>query len=255
MRDGCAAAVRRRRDGSATDARWTDDREVRPSIALPSHCRSRLRRAAAKHPSSVRRAAAVHPSEGRNKPYFGLMTAGRRAPDGQTTLTRGCATDALWPSVHRVSVALPSRLCRAAGAHPSCIRRLSAAQPPSIRHKAEISVVKTSLHRRRVVAMWSSLCLRRRRSRRIIVACSSHARRAVVALSSHCRRTVVAPSSHRCRIVVASSPCRRHNVVVLSPSGRQDPSSYTRNHTPHVFRAQISYNYSYPIYNSTFDYP
>ena len=163
------------------------------------------------------------------------MTAGRRAPDGQTTLARGCATDALWPSVHRVSVALPLRLCCAAGAHPSCIRRLSAAQPPSIRHKAEISVVKTSLHRRRVVAMWSSRCLRRRRrrSRRIIVACSSRRRCTVVALSS----TVVARSSHRCRIVVASSPCRRHNVVVLSPSGRQDPSSYTRNHTPHVFRA------------------
>ena len=70
-----------------------------------------------------------------------------------------------------------------------------------------------------------------------VVASSSHARRAVVALSSHRRRIVVASSSHRRRIVVASSPCRRRNVVVLSPSGRQDPSSYTRNHTPHVFRA------------------
>ena len=155
------------------------------------------------------------------------MTVGRRAPDGQTTLARGCATDAVRPSVHRVSVALPSRLRRTAAAHPSRIRRLSAVQPPSIRHKAEINVVKTSLHGRRVVAMWSSRCLRRRlrRSRRIIVACSSRR-----------HRTVVAPSSHRRRIVVASSPCRRRNVVVLSLSGRQDPSSYTRNHTPHVFR-------------------
>ena len=132
MRDGCAPAAWRRRDGSATDARWTDDQCIRrASVSLRA--------------SSVRRAPAVHPSQGRNKPYFGLMTDGRRARDGQTTLARRMcdrrATDALWSSVHRASVALPWHLRCAAAAHPSRNRRLSAAQTPSIRHKAEIDLI------------------------------------------------------------------------------------------------------------------
>ena len=156
------------------------------------------------------------------------MTAGRRAPDGQTTLARGCATDTLRPSVHRVSVALLSRLRRTAAAHPSHIRRLSAVQPPSIRHirpksasSKRLCIVGVSLQCGQVVVFVAVAVA--------VVASSSRARCAVVALSSHRRRIVVASSSHR-------PPCRRRNVVVLSLSGRQDPSSYTRNHTPHVFR-------------------
>ena len=170
----------------------------------------------------------------RDRRAFGLMTAGRRAPDAQTTLARGCGTDALWPSVHRVNVALPSRLRRAAPAH---IRRASVVCPPRSRRPSVIRPKSASSKRLCIVAV-SLQCGQVVVPVAVaVVASSSRARRVVVALSSHCRRTVVAPSLHRCRIVVASSPCRRHNVVVLSPSGRQDPSSYTRNHTPHVFRA------------------
>ena len=143
------------------------------------------------------------------------MTAGRRGPDGQTTLARGCATDALRPSVHRVSVALPSRLRRAAGAHPSRIvvfplrsRRPSVISPKSAWSK-RLCIVGVSSQCGRVVVFVAVAVA--------VVASSSHARRAVVALSSHRRRTVVASWSHRRRIVAVPSSQRRR-VVTFWPS-------------------------------------
>ena len=160
----------------------------------------------------------------------------RRMRDGRPSATRlaGCVTDALRSSVHRASVALPSQPRRAAAesaAHPLRVRRLSCAQPPSIRHNAEISVVKMSSHRRRVIAIWSSLCPGCRRvhfaqsshNRRMLVAPSSHRRRTVVASLLHRRHVVAVSSSHRRRTVVASSQCRRRNVVVLSLSWPSRP--------------------------------
>ena len=224
------------------------------------------------------------------------MTDGRRARDGQTTLARRMCDRRARSSVHRASVALLWRLRCAVAAHPSRNRRLSAAQPPSIRHKAEISLIifrpydawtagarrtddararmrdgcTSASHCRRASAalpphirrasVVCPPCSRRpsvirpksASSKRLcivgvslqcgqfvvfvavaVVASSSHARRAVVALSSHCRRTVVASSWHRRRIVAVPS-LQRRRVVTFRPS---NPSSYTRNHTPHVFRA------------------
>ena len=180
------------------DGRAMDGRPRSASVERLSRIRRASVRLSVPRPPSIRHKVEI-------RLIFGLMTDGRRMRGGQTSSRDGC----IRPSVHRVSVALLSRLRRAAGAHPSHIRRLSAAQPPSIRHKAEISVVKTSLHRRCVVAMWSGRCLRRHRSRRIIVACSSRRRRTGVALSSHRRRIVVASSSHRRRAVVTTSSCSR----------------------------------------------
>ena len=131
------SALRRMDGGCAADGRRMCRRSpVRRASAAPP---SRVRRLSAAQPPSIRHKAEI-------KPYFGLMTDGRRARDGQTTLARRMcdrrATDALWSSVHRASVALPWRLRCAAAAHPSRNRRLSAAQTPSIRHKAEISLIR-----------------------------------------------------------------------------------------------------------------
>ena len=140
------------------------------------------------------------------------MTAGRRGPDGQTTLARGRATDALRPSVHRVSVALPSCLRRAAGAHPSRIvvcplrsRRPSVISPKSASSK-RLCIVGVSSQCGQVVVFVAVA----------VVASSSHARRAVVALSSHRRRIAVASSSHRRRAVVTTSSCC-HLLAVKTP--------------------------------------
>ena len=137
----------------------------------------------------------------RNKPYFGFVTAGRRGPDGQTTLARGCATDALRPSVHRVSVALPSRIvvCPLRSHRPSVISPKSASSK-------RLCIVGVSSQCGQVVVFVAV----------VVVASSSHARRAVVALSSHRRRIVVASSSHRRGAVVPTSSCC-HLLAVKTP--------------------------------------
>ena len=222
-------AARRLRGGQTTDTRLTSDR--RASVVCPPRSR---------------RPSVIRPKKAFFRPDGWTAGAGRTNDTCAADADRH-ATDALRSSVYRASVALPSRLRRAAAAHPSSVRRLSAVQPPSIRHKAEISVVKTSSHRQHVVAMWSGRCLRCRR-RRVHFAQSSQHRRMLVASSTHCRRTVVASLSHRRRVVAVSSShsagplSHRRRAVVETSSccqfpGRQDPSSYTRNHAPHVFRA------------------
>ena len=151
------------------------------------------------------------------------MTAGRRAPDGQTTLARGCATGALQPRVHRVSVAhavAPPPHCRRTSvAHPSSVRRAAAFHPSLGRNQHLQNVFASSACRCNVVKSLSSSPSPSQSShhRRMLVAPSSRRRRTVVALSSHRRRIVVASSSHRRRVVVATSSCCHFPAVKTPP--------------------------------------
>ena len=127
MRDGCAAAARRRRNGSATDARWTDDRSA--SVALLS----RIRRASVVCPSRARRPSVIRPKSASSTR---LCIVGVSSQCGQVVVLVAVAVVA--SSSHassrrrRTVVAPSSHRCRIVVATSSCCHLPAVKTPPLI---------------------------------------------------------------------------------------------------------------------------